>query len=154
MTSLLIEKKIKSTLSECELHQKRIHYALEKLQKFMPLEVSQYQLLSDEEVEALDQFIFRFSKLQDAMGQRLFSDILALKEEPVKSLSFLDKLNRLEQLGVILDKNQWLAIRDIRNKVSYEYEDDPTAMCNALNHIYASYPQLEAVFVLIKRFCL
>ncbi len=150
MTNLLIEKKIEATLAECELHQKRIHYALEKLQKFMPLEVTQYKLLSDEEVEALDQFLFRFSKLQDAMGQRLFSDILALNEEPVKSMSFLDKLNRLEQLGIILDKNQWLVIRDTRNKVSHEYEDDPVAMCKALNHIYASYSALEAVFLHIK----
>lgn len=150
MTNFLVEKKIEATLSECELHQKRIHYALEKLQKFMPLDVNQYKLLSDEEVEALDQFLFRFSKLQDAMGQRLFSDLLALKEEPVKSMSFLDKLNRLEQLGIILDKNQWLAIRDIRNKVSHEYEDNPVAMCEALNHIYASYPKLEAIFLHIK----
>lgn len=153
MTNALIEKKIEATFFECEQHIKRIHYALEKLQKFMPLDdANQYKLLSDEEVEALDQFLFRFSKLQDAIGQRLFSDILASKEEPVKSLSFLDKLNRLEQLGVILDKSQWLKIRDIRNKVSHEYEDDPVAMCNALNHIYASYPTLKAIFLHIKQF--
>ena len=149
--NFLIEKNIKNTLFECELHQKRVRYALNKLKKFMPLDVNQYELLNDEDAAALDQFLFRFSKLQDAMGQRLFSDILALKEEPVKSLSFLDKLNRLEQLGIILDKNQWLAIRDIRNKVSHEYEDDPVAMCNALNHIYASYPKLEAIFLHIKQ---
>lgn len=151
MRNTLIEKKLQHTLLECEKHQTRIHYALNKIQKFMPLNSKQYQALDDEQVEALDQFLFRFSKLQDTMGQRLFSNILASKEEPVKSLSFLDKLNRLEQLGLMLDKNQWLIIRDIRNKVSHEYEDEPEAMCNALNHIYASYSQLESIFEYIKQ---
>lgn len=151
MTNSLVAKKIKNIIAECELHQMRIEYALGKLIKFMPLDVDQYKALDNEQVEALDQFLFRFSKLQDSIGQRLFPNILELQEEPVKALSFLDRLNRLEQLGFILDKEHWLTIRNIRNKVSHEYEDDPLAMCNALNHVYASYSQLAAIFLRIKQ---
>ena len=152
MKKSLAEKKIQSILSECELHQKRIEYALQKLQKFMPFNVDQYKALNDEQVEALDQFLFRFSKLQDVIGQRLFPAILEFQEEPVKSLSFLDRLNRLEQLRVIEDKEQWLNIRDIRNKISHEYEDDPPAMCRALNYIYSSYDLLSEIFSHVKQY--
>jgi hypothetical protein len=60
-------------------------------------------------------------------------------------------LNRLEPLGIILDKEHWLTIRNIRNKVSHEYEDDSLAMCNALNNIYASYSQLATIFLQVKK---
>jgi len=149
---VLIENKLKQTLSECESHQKRIQYALKKIQHFMPLDTEQYKTLDDEAVEALDQFLFRFSKLQDAIGQRLFAEVLLLEQESIKSLSFLDRLNRLEQLGVIIDKTQWLMIRDVRNRISHEYEDNPLGMCDALNHIYATYPQLSAIFSHIKNY--
>ena len=151
MKDSLVAVKIKQLVSECELHQKRIQHALEKLKNFMPLDAENYKTLNDEQVEALDQFLFRFAKLQDAIGQRLFTYILEAQEEPVKNLSFLDKLNRLEQLGIILDKEHWLTIRNIRNKVSHEYEDDPLAMCSALNNIYASYSQLATIFLQVKK---
>ena len=95
MKDSLVAVKIKQLVSECELHQKRIQHALEKLKNFMPLDAENYKTLNDEQVEALDQFLFRFAKLQDAIGQRLFTYILEAQEEPVKNLSFLDKLKEM-----------------------------------------------------------
>lgn len=150
MSDSFISTKIAKVMAECELHQQRIEYSLDKLKQFMPLDSEKYQTLSDEQVEALDQFLFRFAKLQDAMGQRLFVYFLESQAEPVKHLSVLDRLNRLEQLGVLPNKDEWLSIRNIRNKVSHEYEDDPVAMCEALNHVYAIYPRLTAIFLQVK----
>ncbi len=149
--SLVVEK-LRTVLEECELHQKRILYAMKKLQQFMPLTVKSYKQLNDEEIEALDQFLFRFSKLQDAIGQRLFSYILEVQEEPVKSLSFLDKLNRLEQLGAITDKEHWLYIRNLRNSVTHEYETDPEGMGEALNHIYVEYQSLSNIYAHVRQY--
>ena len=101
MSDSIAKEKVLKVITECELHQKRIKYALNKLNKFMPLAATQYVNLNNEQVEALDQFLFRFSKLQDAIGQRLFSGVLEILEEPVKETSFLDRLNRLEQLNII-----------------------------------------------------
>ncbi len=150
MNDSLISTKITKVIAECELHQQRITYSLEKLKQFMPLDSKKYQALSDEQVEALDQFLFRFAKLQDAIGQRLFVYFLESQAEPVKDLSVLDRLNRLEQLGVLPNKDEWLSIRNIRNKVSHEYEDNPVAMCKALNHVYAIYPRLSAIFLKLR----
>jgi hypothetical protein len=38
MKDSLVDVKIKQVVSECELHQKRIQHALEKLKNFMPFE--------------------------------------------------------------------------------------------------------------------
>ena len=146
MSEPIAAVKLKNVLFECELHQKRINYALSKLKRFMPLKVAEYKCLNDEQVEALDQFLFRFSKLQDTIGQRLFPGILELGEEPVKTFTFLDLLNRLEQLNVIDSKEQWLTLRNLRNKLAHEYEDDPGGMTDALNFIYTSYPILTNIF--------
>jgi hypothetical protein len=42
-----------------------------------------------------------------------------------------DRLNRLEKLGV-LDVDQWLAWRDIRNRLAHEYPDQPDIRFAAL----------------------
>ena len=117
----------------------------------MPLDISRYQQLSEDEVEYIDQFLFRFAKLQDAMGERLFILMLEfLKEENPKSKPFIDTLNRLEQIGLLEDKNSWLELRKIRNNIAHQYEDDPKQASEALNEIYAVKPILESIFQLIK----
>lgn len=150
--SFLIQEKIRHTLAECELHQKRIRYSAKKISVLFPVDVNRYRSLTDEEVEALDQFLFRFCKLQDTIEQRLFNEVLEFLKEPVKSLSFLDKVNRFEQLNIISEKNDWLILRDIRNRVSHEYESDVSSMCEALNHIYSNHEKLMLIFLNIKRY--
>jgi len=44
----------------------RIEEAVEDLKKFMPLDENKYISLNKNQVQALDQFLFRFSKLPDA----------------------------------------------------------------------------------------
>ena len=101
MSHSIAKEKVIKVLAECELHQKRIEYALTKLKQFMPLTATSYINLNNEQAEALDQYLFRFSTLHDAIGQRLFPGVLEILEEPVKETPFLDRLNRLEQLKII-----------------------------------------------------
>jgi hypothetical protein len=69
--------KLLQGLEECNKHIKRMLYAYHKMAAFMPLDATKYDNLTDEQVENIDhQFIFRFSKLQDAMGDRLFRGVL------------------------------------------------------------------------------
>ena len=150
MKNSLAATKVKKAINECQLHKKRIEHALIKLQKFMPLTVQHYENLEEDKIETLDQFLYRFAKLQDTIGQRLFSGVLELLEEPFKEMSFLDRLNRLEQLNIIESKEQWLMLRNLRNSLAHEYEDDPAGMCQAINHIYNSYDLLLKFFVKIK----
>ena len=152
MSYSIAKEKVIKVLVECVLHQKRIEYAMSKLKQFMPLDANHYNMLTNDQVEALDQFLFRFSKLQDAIGQRLFPGVLEMLEEPVKETSFLDRLNRLEQLKIIESKEQWLGLRNMRNKLAHEYEDDSQGMSEVLNLVYASYDVLAAIFVRVKNY--
>ena len=147
----MITLRMEKLINECDKHVQRMNHAYTKMALFMPLDISRYNQLSEDEVEHVDQFLFRFAKLQDAMGEKLFILMLEfLEEENPKSKPFIDTLNRLEQLGLLEDKNTWLELRKIRNNIAHQYEDDPKQASEALNSIYAVKPTLESIFQSIK----
>jgi hypothetical protein len=94
------------------------------LQVILPLTGETFGHLTEEQVRSLDQFILRFTKLQDGMGNRLFSAILAYLQEPYENKPMLDKLNRLEKLGYIPSAETWQSLRATRNKFAHDYPDD------------------------------
>jgi hypothetical protein len=71
-----------------------------------------------------DQILFRFMKLQDAMGERLLAGTLDRLAEPFEDWPMRDRLDRLEKLG-FLDVSAWLAWRALRNRLAHEYPDAP-----------------------------
>ena len=124
--------KLSEAIYECNLHLKRLKSASKGFEPFIPLDLNKYQNLNDEEIRLLDQLIYRFTKLQDAMGERLFRYLLVALEEDVKSLSFLDILNRLEQLHILESKDDWLSLRKLRNEFSHEYSNELEENVNAI----------------------
>lgn len=72
----------------------------------------------------VDQILFRFSKLQDAVGNRLVPATLVALSEPAEEWPMIDRLNRLEKLGY-LNVDSWLAWRETRNRLAHEYPDHP-----------------------------
>lgn len=69
-----------------------------------------------------DQLLFRFTKLQDALGERLLPATLHQLAEPFEDWPMRDRLNRLEKLG-FLNVDDWLRWRDLRNRLAHEYPD-------------------------------
>ena len=78
-----------------------------------------------------DQLLFRFTKLQDAMGERLVPATLAWLREAHEAWPMRDCLDRLERLGY-LDVEVWLQWRDVRNRLAHEYPNQPTLRFAAL----------------------
>ena len=77
--------------------------AYRKLQSSLPITPDRVFKLDDQEVEHIDQYIFRFSKLQDAIGNKLFKSVLAELGEEVptnQQSTFLIESNRLELLKI------------------------------------------------------
>lgn len=86
---------------------------------------SQAQLEHDRLLLRLvDQMLFRFTKLQDAVGERLVPATLAQLAEPFEDWPMRDRLNRLEKLG-LLNVDDWLRWRELRNRLAHEYPDQP-----------------------------
>lgn len=82
-------------------------------------------------VRLVDQLLFRFTKLQDAVGERLVPATLAVLREPFEEWPMRDRLNRLEKLGY-LNVGNWLVWREIRNRLAHEYPDLPEVRFAAL----------------------
>lgn len=82
-------------------------------------------------VRLMDQLLFRFLKLQDSVGERLIPATLAALDEPYEDRSMRDRLNRLDRLGY-LNVDDWLAWREIRNRLAHEYPDKPELRFAAL----------------------
>lgn len=109
---------------ECERNVYYLSRALTSLGSILPMTGERLEHLTDAQVQALDQSILRFTKLQDAMVGRLFPAILQYLQEQYEERPMLDKLNRLEKLGYIQSAEAWQNIRNARNKFAHDYPDD------------------------------
>jgi len=144
-------KKLKQEkiINECEKHLQRLQYAKNELKNIFPLTQEAYKNLSGEDVQAIDQFIYRFSKLQDTIGEKLIKIVFSLYEENIEKFTFIDILNRLEK-AEILTVQEWKELRDIRNELSHNYEDEPMESTIILNKIYEKEKILEIIYQNIK----
>lgn len=130
-------------LRECRLHERRLAYALGQLSDKVPQTAEQWSSLDDETVADIDQLLFRYNKLQDAMGQRLFPAILMLGGDWQDDETFLDRLNLLEKRGAIPSAETWNEIRAIRNQMTHEYPDAPELNAANLNRVIDSIESLR-----------
>jgi len=105
----------------CKRHAERLSWAMNHLQSKFPLSAETVLQLSEMDLAVLDQFSTRFSKLQDAMGAKLFPAVLELTKEQGNLGAFLDKLHRLEKIGAIPSAETWLLLREMRNEFSHDY---------------------------------
>ncbi len=70
-------------------------------------------------------------------------------DENVEKFTFVDILNRLEK-AEILKAQKCKEIRDIRNELSRNYEDDPMESTIILNKVYEKEEALELIYKNIK----
>ena len=144
------DQRLERIFRECDAHQARMVSAHQKIQYKLPLQRDGYVQLSDDEITYIDQFLFRYAKLQDAMEQRLFKGILVYFQEDVEALPFLDILNRLENLEIIASAEKWQELREIRNAIAHEYDESPELMVQMLNAIFSSTEVLIDIYDCLK----
>jgi len=130
-----IKNTFQEKIYECNKHIEKMNDAKEYLKDIMPLSLEKYMLLDKIESSFIDQLNFRFSKLQDTMGESLFKSILIMSKEEVKKKTFLDILNRLEELEII-NKNEWLKLREVRNEIAHEYSFNQEEVVDNINLIF------------------
>jgi hypothetical protein len=146
----LYKQKLLKILNECDKHLLRMNSGYKKMSLFMPLTTTKYENLTEDEIEHIDQFLFRFSKLQDAMGQKLFKSFLVSLDEDIENLPFIDILNKLEKIKILDDINIWRELREYRNELSHNYDDDPFITSNIINNLYSKKELMESIYIKIK----
>jgi len=144
--------KLRSAIRESEAHVKQLSRCMSLLREFFPLTPASLAALGDERIEHIDQFIFRFSKLQDAMGLRLFPALYTLLENDDSPRPFLDILSRLESYGVIRDLSQWQFFRNLRNNFAHDYPESIGTTVSALNSLYERWSDFEGIYGLARSF--
>ncbi len=142
----IISLKLNPAMKECGQHQLRLHTAWEESTTFASLKEGSVEELTDEQVRTLDQLIFRFGKLQDAIATRLLPATLQLVQEWHDNEPFLDKLNRAEKLEILPSVEQWQLLRELRNQTTHEYPDQPERVRLSLCRLIAHVPMLAVVY--------
>ena len=93
-----------------------------------------------DEAERTEAFVARFSRLQDTVGDKLIPALLRGLGEPVGPV--IDNLDRAERFGWISSTSEWLAARQLRNRMIHEYVEDSVVLADSLNQGHVLVPKL------------
>jgi hypothetical protein len=98
----------------------------------------------------LDQFAYRYTRLQDDMGARLMPAVLRALGEDVAVMSALDRFNRMEQLGWLPSADEWATLRRIRNEFAHDYPGSPEERFQRLQTAMTAARQLISIMAQIN----
>jgi hypothetical protein len=149
-----LRDKLTETLVICDLHHERMMFAWENIKKYFPLTETNFSQVTPIELALFDQLIYRFSKLQDSMGSRLFKQLLEALEEDISGLPFIDILYRLEKLNLISNAKEWIVLRQIRNTVSHQYPFFKEVQIEELNMLPEEVIKLAIIWLKLKEYTL
>lgn len=107
-------------------------------------------LATPEGIDRLESFNAKFCRLQDTIMDKLLPRLLrAAGELPGTAI---DNLNRAEQLGLVGNGDDWLAMRRLRNLLVHEYVEDPAEMLTAVTAARAFCDELAGAQANIARY--
>lgn len=109
----------------------------------VPMTAERATSLSDDPdlAERVEAFVGRFGRLQDTLADKLLPALLGTLGEPVGPQ--IDNLDRAERFGWIASTDQWVATRQLRNRMVHEYMEDMTLLADALQSGHESINMLR-----------
>lgn len=153
---ILFEKndKLNEAYKTSQLHLLRLEYAYSKIIGFFPITIEGYRKITEDELCYFDQFIYRFTKLQDSIGAKLFKSILINLGEDRQDMPFIDVVHLLEKLQIIRSAEEWFQLREIRNLLTHEYPFHLQEVVDDLNLLFERYQLLLSNWHQIDAFVL
>ncbi len=131
---------LEDALRQCDRHAQRMNRAMERI----PFPLDGHELAEDNEelITLIDQFVFRFTKLQDTLGEHVLRQFCSqVLFELVEDSPFADILTLLERRGY-LTSDAWRMQRVMRNTLTHEYPEQVSWQAEALNRARAMSIQL------------
>lgn len=126
-------------------------YLAYSVTQIQPLLLAQdWSGLQPDQYESLAAFRVRFSEFQEHMGKTMKA--VAMEEEK-PSEPFTAVLLYMEKLGCLDSVESWKEIRELRNAVNHEYEDDPRTLYAFFDAMLASTPDLLRWHDQLLAFC-
>ena len=139
-------ERLKLHLKEVNLHIERLKEILEYLKNFYPLNIDS---LEEIDKDKLDAFAFRFAKLQDLLGAKIFREYLEFINFPTQDKNFLELLKELNKEGIV-DIDKWAEFRSVRNSFAHDYPYDESEKIEAINYLIKNIDYLFEVIEQIK----
>ena len=131
-------------LEEANVHINRLEDVLERLKPLYPLSKEKFLNLSSSELDILDTLAFRFSKLQDLIGAKIFREYLKNVGFIVEDKSFFEILREIEKEGIV-DIDLWNEFRKVRNLIAHDYPGNVDEKVEAINYLIEKTPELIEV---------
>ena len=150
MTTPAEKLALEQTHALCNDHLDALRDAMGDMQK-EAFGLSDYQQLSKADRRLLDQFAYRFTRLQDDMGARLMPAILRALGEDVAAMPALDRFSRLEQLGWLPSAEHWNRLRQIRNQFAHDYPATVSERFERLQSAVGAANQMAAILEQFNR---
>ncbi len=124
----------------------KIELIVSEIKSFLPLKTEDMEDIN--RIKTIDSFIYRFGKIQDIMGEKLFPAFLEQLQEYNKSMSLIDILHKLEKLNV-LNTDDWIKIRQIRNTMTHEYPDNTDEIIATITSALEYFETMKNIYKLI-----
>lgn len=147
-----LRDKLTETLAICDLHHQRMMFAYNRISGYFPLTEKGFSQINPIELAFFDQLIYRFSKLQDSMGSRLFKQIMEMLEEDITGLPFIDILFKMEKLNLLDQAKDWISLRLTRNTISHEYPFYKEVRMEELNLLPEEVEKLSGIWTKLKEY--
>jgi len=119
---------LESLFKIANTHADRLSTSINRLHSKIPLSSRDVETLTFDEMLLWELFVNRFSKLQDLMGAKIFKAVIDYAGESTDPMTFIDRLNTLEKLGLIDNTDAWKDLREMRNHLAHEYPDAPETL--------------------------
>ena len=141
-------KLIRIRLNHLTRMREYLAYSLSQVEAI--LQLGAWEALSPDQHESLAAFRVRFSEFQEHLGKTMRS--VAIEEEQDVE-RFGAVLAFMERLRVIDPVEQWKLIRELRNAVNHEYEDDAARLAEFFELMTKETPVLFDYFDRLKDHC-
>lgn len=141
---------IDDILTKVELHLKRAKLALLEIKTWENIDTGIFEDFS--KIKTIDTFIYRFIKLQDLMGDKLFKIFLNEIGEYKDNMSLLDSVDKLEKLELINSSQDWMEYRKLRNKLTHEYPDNEDEILDGIKIALEYFDNMEKILENIRNY--
>lgn len=114
-------EKLIESITIALIHQKRLSDAHEIISSWGKFDKNLYLNLDTIQIAITDQYVYRFAKLQDLVGEKIVKLSLEYLKENTERMPFIEILNKAQKIGLIEDTQKWVELRESRNQIAHDY---------------------------------
>jgi len=134
---------INDIIAKVNLHKNRLQLALKEIGDWDSINSDIFE--DFEKIKVVDTFIYRFIKLQDIIGEKLFKTFLNDIGEYKDNMSLLDVLDKLEKFEIVESANRWIEYRKLRNQLTHEYPNNEDEIIDGIKIAIDVYYEIEVI---------